>query len=206
MSKLSYIFAGISIGKSDVSDWSTTPGDNGNSDPAINFAENQNPGSVNNSARALMAEIRAWAEQSESANTYAGTVANEDTNAIRITPAVIPSSMTEGAMYYFLSPTTNTRGVTLQVGALAAARVFKSTGKFIVTFTTSMSTAEWAFAGAGSESVGGSGTSLKIDLNAQAMAATGAAFLTVLDSTGGATACANHARRAWPPRAPHRRG
>lgn len=42
--------------------WSTTAADNDDADSAINWLENQLPSTVNNSARAMMAVIRAWYE------------------------------------------------------------------------------------------------------------------------------------------------
>jgi len=43
-----------------LKDWSTSAGDNDDADPGINWLENQPPSTVNNSARAMMAEIRTW--------------------------------------------------------------------------------------------------------------------------------------------------
>lgn len=43
-----------------LKDWSTTPANNASADAAINWAENQAPSTVNNSARAMMAVIREW--------------------------------------------------------------------------------------------------------------------------------------------------
>lgn len=48
-----------------IKSWSTTAGDNDDADATINWAENQNPSTVNNSARAMMAAIRAWYEDVE---------------------------------------------------------------------------------------------------------------------------------------------
>lgn len=47
-----------------LSDWSTTAADNDTAG-SINFAEGQAPSTVNNSARALMADVRTWYEDVE---------------------------------------------------------------------------------------------------------------------------------------------
>lgn len=48
-----------------LKDWSTTAGNNDDADASINWAENQAPSTVNNSARAMMAAIRSWYETVE---------------------------------------------------------------------------------------------------------------------------------------------
>lgn len=48
-----------------LKDWSTTAGNNDDADAAINWAENQAPSTVNNSARAMMAVIRTWYDDLE---------------------------------------------------------------------------------------------------------------------------------------------
>lgn len=120
--------AGVNLSKSDVSDWSTTAADNDDADAAINFAENQTPASLNNSSRALMQQIRQWAEQTESQNMYGATTGVGTTlGQVLITPTVVPSSLTEGAAYWFISPTTvSTGGMSLTVASQTAATVFKS--------------------------------------------------------------------------------
>lgn len=50
---------------SGLKSWSTTAGDNDDADSSINWAENQAPSTVNNSARAMMAATRAWYEDAE---------------------------------------------------------------------------------------------------------------------------------------------
>lgn len=120
----------INVGHSDVSDWSTTAADNDDADSTIDFAENQTPASLNNSARALMQQIREWAEQSESHHMYAASTGVGSTvGSILITPSVVPAKLVSGAAYWFISPTTSVTnsGMKLSVASQAAATIFKST-------------------------------------------------------------------------------
>jgi hypothetical protein len=53
--------------------WSTTAASNATADANVNFAEGQTPGSVNNSARALMASAAMWRNDNRGTITTAGT-------------------------------------------------------------------------------------------------------------------------------------
>ena len=49
--------------------WSTTASDNDDADSTINWSEGQNPSTVNNSARALMARVSEFLSDITSAKT-----------------------------------------------------------------------------------------------------------------------------------------
>ena len=53
--------------------WSITASSNANADSAINWAEGMTPAAVNNSARAEMAAIKAFANQILGAKTSGGS-------------------------------------------------------------------------------------------------------------------------------------
>jgi microcystin-dependent protein len=52
--------------------WSHTASANGNSDPGINFLENQSPGSLNDSARAVMSVLSMWKDDVSGATVTTG--------------------------------------------------------------------------------------------------------------------------------------
>lgn len=56
-----------------ITSWSLTAGSNGSADSNINFAEGQTPASLNNSARAQMAALRAWHDSISGNVTYGGS-------------------------------------------------------------------------------------------------------------------------------------
>lgn len=57
-----------------VRDWSTTPSTNAtaDADEGINWAENQAPGTINDSARAMMAETKEWYDAFQSPSASGG--------------------------------------------------------------------------------------------------------------------------------------
>lgn len=69
-----------------VKNWSTTAGSNATVD-SINFAEGQNPSSVNDSARALMADVKEWYNEI-TGGTRSGTVSGTDTITLTTTPSL----------------------------------------------------------------------------------------------------------------------
>lgn len=69
-----------------LQDWSVTPGSNASADSNINWAEGQLGPTVNNSARAMMAALRAYANTIGGGVTYAGssnayTITNDSVGA-----------------------------------------------------------------------------------------------------------------------------
>lgn len=69
-----------------VKNWSTTAGSNATVD-SINFAEGQTPSSVNDSARALMADVKEWYNEI-TGGTRSGTVSGSDTITLTTTPSL----------------------------------------------------------------------------------------------------------------------
>jgi hypothetical protein len=90
--------------------WSTTALTNGSSDPAVNFAEGQLPGTVNNSNRAGMAAIARFVKDTDGSLTTAGS-ANAYTLTIngRMTP------LATGHFLTFKASFSNTGAATIAV-------------------------------------------------------------------------------------------
>ncbi len=105
-----------------VQDWSLTAGSNGSIDPNINFAEGQSPPSLNNSARALMAAVRAFYNAIGGGITYGGTG-----NAYTATNASIGAwtAYAEGQIIGFEPNATNSGAATLNVDTLGAKSIVK---------------------------------------------------------------------------------
>jgi hypothetical protein len=103
--------------------YSLTAGNNGTASANINFAEGQSPASVNNSARALMAEDRAWVDALGGGITYGGsgniyTATNASAGAW--------SEYTAGRLIGFIPNATNSGTATLNVDGLGAKAIKKS--------------------------------------------------------------------------------
>ena len=92
--------------------WSTTAADNDDADSALNWAEGQDPGTVNNSARAMMVAIRKYASDVGGGVTVGGTA-----DAITITTGQDISAAHEAAGFSlrFKAGGTNTGAVTVNV-------------------------------------------------------------------------------------------
>ena len=99
-----------------ILDWSTTAGDNGSADAGINFAEFQNPNTVNDSARQLMARIKSWCLDTGKPHTTTGATAN--TYEVTIDSTV--DALVDGLTFYVEPHQTNTGSATLKLGAFAA--------------------------------------------------------------------------------------
>ena len=103
--------------------WSLTASDNGSADDNINFAEQQSPASLNNSARALMATVKGWANQISAAKTTGGS-----SNAYTFTSdsvAAIATSYAAGMAFAFKANHTNTGAATLNVDGVGAKNIRK---------------------------------------------------------------------------------
>jgi hypothetical protein len=103
--------------------WSLTASDNGSADDNINFAEQQTPASLNNSARALMASVKGWANQISAAKTTGGS-----SNAYTFTSdsvAAIATSYAVGMAFAFKANHTNTGAATLNVDGVGAKNIRK---------------------------------------------------------------------------------
>lgn len=106
-----------------VRSWSTTAASNGNADASINFSEGQSPPSLNNSARALMAAVKALYNTIGGGITYGGS--GNTYTATNDTPGVW-SSYAEGDFIGFEPNATNSGAATLNVDGLGAKSIVKS--------------------------------------------------------------------------------
>lgn len=118
-----YAFLAVLIGlglyraaDSAIQDWSTTAGSNNAAVPN-GFPENQTAGSMNDSMRETLAQIRRWAEQ-QVLSTFGpdgGTV-----NAGYISPAILPSAtFVSGARITYIPANTNSSATpTLKIGSI----------------------------------------------------------------------------------------
>lgn len=106
-----------------VYSWSTTAGDNAGADSSINYAEGQAPASLNNSARAQMAVLRAWFDGLGGNITYGGTG-----NAYTATNAGPGAWVAygQGRVIGFVPNATNSGAATLNVDGLGARTIKKS--------------------------------------------------------------------------------
>jgi len=97
-----------------IYDWSLTPGNNATADADINWAENQLPYTVNDSARQMMARIAAfWRDQG-------GALTSSGTNTITLTTNNAFSAYANGMMLAFKAGGTNTGATTLNVNGIGA--------------------------------------------------------------------------------------
>ena len=107
-----------------IESWSKAAGSN-NATPPDGFPEGMAPGSVNDSAREVMAQVRRWAEQAVSGTTASDT---GSANTYVIAPAIAPSAYTTGAIYWFKAVNANSGASTLNVSVLGAKTIKKFTG------------------------------------------------------------------------------
>jgi hypothetical protein len=98
-----------------IYDWSQTPIENEASDGEINWNENQDPGTVNNSARAMMARIRAHIADITPSRASMGSA-----NIYAINIASAPSSLVDGLTVAFRAHQANTGSSILQVNSFGS--------------------------------------------------------------------------------------
>lgn len=104
-----------------VKDYSTLPASNA-SKPGINFAEGQVPSSLNDSARAVMADLAEWYAQI-SAGTISGTVGGT-VDAITLTPTPTVGAYATNQRFLVRAPGANTTTTpTLNVSALGTKTI-----------------------------------------------------------------------------------
>ena len=89
--------------------------DNDDADSTINWSEGQNPSTVNNSARAVMARVSEFLSDLLTLKTTGGTGA-----AYTVTATQQPASLPNGFTVYLLPHATNTGTCTLNVNGLGA--------------------------------------------------------------------------------------
>lgn len=105
--------------------WSKTASTNASADSSINFAEGQDPGSVNNSARSVMAATKKYAEDRDGGLAAGGTG-----NAITLTTNQVLSAghIAAGLTLSFRATATNTGATTLNVDSTGAVSVVTQSG------------------------------------------------------------------------------
>lgn len=96
--------------------WSKTAADNDDADSTVNWAEGQTAGSVNNSARALMASAASWRDDNNGTLSTAGA-ANAYTVAA---PNIVYAALVNGLTLVVRANHTNTAAATLNVNSLGA--------------------------------------------------------------------------------------
>lgn len=98
----------------DIYKWSLTADDNDDADSGINWSEFQDPDTVNNSARTMMARVAAFRNDllPDVASTGSG-------NAYVVTADAAPASFTGDFVVYFRADKSNTAACTLKVNTLA---------------------------------------------------------------------------------------
>lgn len=102
----------------DIYNWSTTAADNDDADATINWTEGQAPGTVNNSARAMMKRVAELLDDLGGVGTVGGTA-----DAITVTSAM--DSLASGKLVAFKAGSANTGAATLNVNSLGAKAIRK---------------------------------------------------------------------------------
>lgn len=102
--------------------WSQTAADNDDADATINWAEGQAPSTVNNSARAVMAAIAMYRDDTSGMITTGGTTAYTFATSQGLT------TLTDGFKIAFTCNATNTGASTLNVDSLGAVALQKVKG------------------------------------------------------------------------------
>lgn len=105
-----------------VYDWSATALDNDNADANINWLEGQNPNTVNNSARAMMAAIAAFIKVITGQATSGGSA---DAYTLTSPTGHAFTSYITGMTVCFLANHTNTGAATLNVDGVGAKSLRK---------------------------------------------------------------------------------
>jgi hypothetical protein len=112
--------------------WSQTDASNNSADSTINWAEGQGPGSVNNSARALMGRLADWRDDLagvKPSNAEMITTGSENAQALTTNNTIDPAALTHGWMVTFQAGFTNTSTCTLAVDSLTAKAVQRGAGE-----------------------------------------------------------------------------
>lgn len=98
-----------------VGDWSTTAGSNQTADANINWQEGQLPSTVNNSARAMMAALKAFLQDQGGYATLGGS---GNTFTLTMSQSI---TTRQPLLLGFFATRSNTGAVTLQIDSTAAA-------------------------------------------------------------------------------------
>jgi len=108
---------------SSVYDWSTDAGANASSDSGINWAEGQQPSTVNNSARAMMGRLAEFVKDIGGSLAAGGTA-----NGITVTANADLGAYADGMIIAFKAAANNTGSTTLNVNAVGTRQIRKLTG------------------------------------------------------------------------------
>lgn len=106
-----------------IYNWSSTASSNANADSDITWAEGQDPGTVNDSARMMMKRVKDFVSDIGGGLTVGGTA-----NAITLTAGSAVAAYANGMVFAFIAGSTNTGATTLNVNSVGAKAVMKSTG------------------------------------------------------------------------------
>ena len=108
------------MGTSSLYDWSTTAANNASiTGSSINWAENQAPSTINNSAREEMREVALWRDLLGGAKIATGT------NTLALTTGLTLAAYAQGMMFAFENTTQNTGAVTINVDTIGAKDIKK---------------------------------------------------------------------------------
>lgn len=110
-----------------IYDWSTTALSNANADSEINWAEGQDPGTVNDSAREMMRKLTVFRQMVGGALATAGT-----STAYTLTYNHAPAAYVQGFYVVFEAHITNTGAATLNVNGVGAVSLRKNDGTVLV--------------------------------------------------------------------------
>lgn len=110
-----------------IYNWSTTAATNATVDAGINWAEGQTPGSVNNSARGMMAATAKYRDDTGGKLTLAG-----GTTAYTLTTAQGLAALADGVEVAAVINATNTGAATLNVDSLGAKAILRNGGDGMV--------------------------------------------------------------------------
>jgi hypothetical protein len=106
---------------SSLYDWSRTAATNATADSLINWAEGQDPGSVNDSARQVMGRIAELRDDITGTITAGGTA-----NALTVTAFSSFTTLANGRMVAFIAASDNTAAATLNVNGIGAKSIRKT--------------------------------------------------------------------------------
>jgi len=106
-----------------VKDWSSTAGSNIQANTGINWDEGMNAASVNDSARATMAQIASWYAQIKAGTIYSGTVGGT-ASAITLTCSPTIDAYAAGQRFMFKAASDCSGATTLNVDTLGAKNIY----------------------------------------------------------------------------------
>src|SRR5512143_678303 len=106
--------------------WSQTAATNSGASSAINWAESKIPSTVNDSARAMMAEIAKWRDDISgvtTSNTVLTTTGSANAHSLTTNGSISAAALTNGWTVTWKAGYSNTDAATLAVDGLAAKQI-----------------------------------------------------------------------------------